>query len=40
MKHAVKRLHFVGTRGAQRTAFVMTAAMPPMPTRAMKATQE
>ena len=27
MKHAVKRIHFVGSSAAQRTAFVMNAAL-------------
>jgi hypothetical protein len=27
MKHAVKHIHFVGSTAAQRTAFVMLAAL-------------
>ena len=27
MKHAVKRMHFVGSTAAQRTAFVMHAVL-------------
>jgi hypothetical protein len=34
MKHAVKHIHFVGTRDAERTAFVISAALPPIPTKA------
>jgi hypothetical protein len=34
MKHAVKHIHFVGTRDAQRPAFVISAALQPIPTKA------
>jgi hypothetical protein len=34
MKHAVKHIHFVGTRDAQRSAFVISAALQPIPTKA------